>query len=196
MSARHAGAAAGARQIECTINGIGERAGNASLEEVGMAIALRGADELGGLRTGLNPAFIYPTSKMVSDFTGMVVQPHKAIVGANAFAHESGIHQDGMLKNRGTYEIMSPETIGLSRAESDVGVVLGKHSGRNALRTRLAAMGYELSADALNEVFKRFKTLCDSKKRVYDEDIVALVSDEAGQVCSLPLSTALLCVNL
>jgi 2-isopropylmalate synthase len=154
-----------------------------------MAIALRGVEQLGGLRTGVNPAFIYPTSKLVSDFTGMAVQPHKAIVGANAFAHESGIHQDGMLKNRGTYEIMTPESIGLSRAESDVGVVLGKHSGRNALRTRLAHMGYVLEQEALNEVFKRFKTLCDSKKRVYDEDIVALVSDEVSQV-RLPVPCA------
>lgn len=159
-----------------------------------MAIALRGPAELAGLRTGLNTLFIYPTSRMVSDYTGMVVQPHKAIVGANAFAHESGIHQDGMLKNRGTYEIMSPETIGLSRAESDVGVVLGKHSGRNALRTKLGQMGYELEKEALNEVFKRFKTLCDSKKRVADEDIEALVGDEVSQVRGRPCSPCLACL--
>lgn len=177
-----AGAAAGARQIECTINGIGERAGNASLEEVVMAIALRGGDELGGLRTGINTRAIYPTSRMVSDFTGMVVQPHKAIVGANAFAHESGIHQDGMLKNASTYEIMTPDSIGMSRAEADVGVVLGKHSGRNALRTKLASLGITLDNDSLEEVFKRFKELCDKKKRVQEEDVLALVSDEVSQV--------------
>eukprot|EP00892_Ulva_mutabilis_P003283 jgi/Ulvmu1/1326/UM011_0054.1 len=177
-----AGAAAGARQVECTINGIGERAGNASLEEVVMAIALRGADELGGLRTGINTRAIYPTSRMVSDFTGMLVQPHKAIVGANAFAHESGIHQDGMLKNASTYEIMTPESIGMSRAEADVGVVLGKHSGRNALRTKLASLGVMLDGESLDEVFKRFKELCDKKKRVPEEDVLALVSDEVSQV--------------
>lgn len=180
-----AGAVAGARQIECTINGIGERAGNASLEEVVMAIALRGADELGGLRTGINTRAIFPTSRMVSDFTGMIVQPHKAVVGANAFAHESGIHQDGMLKNANTYEIMTPESIGMSRAEADVGVVLGKHSGRNALRTKLAALGVTLEGDSLDEVFKRFKDLCDKKKRVQEEDVLALVSDEVSQVSAV-----------
>jgi 2-isopropylmalate synthase len=178
---------AGARQIECTINGIGERAGNASLEEIAMAIVLRGAEKMGGLRTGINPLFIYPTSRMVSDFTGMIVQPHKAIVGANAFAHESGVHQDGMLKNRGTYEIMSPAAIGLQREESDVGVVLGKLSGRNALRAKLKTLGYELEEAALKEVFKRFKALCDSKKNVVEEDILALVSDEVSQVRFRPL---------
>jgi len=112
----------------------------------------------------------------------MPVQPHKAIVGANAFAHESGIHQDGMLKNANTYEIMRPETIGLSRAESDVGVIMGKHSGRNALNSRLKQLGYELDSDALSEVFKRFKSVADKKKRIQDEDIVALVTDEVHQV--------------
>ena len=176
-----AGAMGGARQIECTINGIGERAGNASLEEVVMAIALRGEDQLGGLRTGIRPVHIAAASKMVSSYSGMMVQPHKAIVGANAFAHESGIHQDGMLKNRGTYEIMSPETIGLARADNDAGIVLGKHSGRNALGSHLRELGYDLAEDALNDVFKRFKALADRKKNVTDEDVLALMSDEVHQ---------------
>ena len=176
-----AGAAAGARQIECTINGIGERAGNASLEEVVMAIALRGEDQLGGLWTGIRPVYISPSSKMVMEYSGMPVQPHKAIVGANAFAHASGIHQDGMLKNPGTYEIMSPETIGLQRSGGDVGVVMGKLSGRNALGARLKELGYELEDAALTDVFKRFKDLADKKKVVADEDLVALVNDEQSQ---------------
>lgn len=175
-----AGAAGGARQIECTINGIGERAGNASLEEVVMAIALRGKDQLGGLYTGIRPVHISATSRMVAEYSGMMVQPHKAIVGANAFAHESGIHQDGMLKHRETYEIMSPETIGLARVD-DAGIVLGKHSGRNALGTRLRQLGFELPEDRLNDVFKRFKNLADKKKNVTDEDVLALVSDEVFQ---------------
>ncbi|KAG2429375.1 hypothetical protein HXX76_011140 [Chlamydomonas incerta] len=176
-----AGAQAGARQVECTINGIGERAGNASLEEVVMAIKLRGNEVMKGLHTGIRPVHIYPTSKMVSDYSGMIVQPHKAIVGANAFAHESGIHQDGMLKNRETYEIMSPESIGLPRQEQDRGIVLGKHSGRNALNSRLRSLGYELSQTELDDVFKRFKSLADKKKGISDEDILALMSDELHQ---------------
>lgn len=176
-----AGAYAGARQVECTINGIGERAGNASLEEVVMAIALRGDDQLGGLWTGIRPVHISPSSKMVMEYSGMPVQPHKAIVGANAFAHASGIHQDGMLKNPGTYEIMSPETIGLQRSGGDVGVVMGKLSGRNALDSRLKELGYELEDAALTDVFKRFKDLADKKKVVADEDLIALVNDEASQ---------------
>lgn len=173
-----AGAMAGARQIECTINGIGERAGNASLEEVVMAIALRGEKQMGGLRTGIRPVHIYPTSKMVSDYSGMMVQPHKAIVGANAFAHESGIHQDGMLKSRETYEIMTPESIGLTRSPDDAGIVMGKHSGRNALTTRLKQLGFELSAAEVDDVFRRFKALADKKKGITDDDLLALVSDE------------------
>jgi 2-isopropylmalate synthase len=176
-----AGAYAGARQIECTINGIGERAGNASLEEVVMAIALRGEDQLDGLWTGIRPVHISPSSKMVMEYSGMPVQPHKAIVGANAFAHASGIHQDGMLKNPGTYEIMSPETIGLQRSAGDVGVVLAKLSGRNALGARLKELGYDLEDAALSDVFKRFKDLADKKKVVGDEDIIALVNDEQSQ---------------
>ncbi|KAG7667065.1 hypothetical protein Ndes2526B_g04445 [Nannochloris sp. 'desiccata'] len=175
------GAMGGARQIECTINGIGERAGNASLEEVVMAIALRGDEQLNGLWTGIRPVHIAATSKMVSDYSGMMVQPHKAIVGANAFAHESGIHQDGMLKNRGTYEIMSPETIGLTRADDDAGIVLGKHSGRNALGTRLRELGFALAENDLNDVFKRFKNLADRKKNITNEDVLALMSDEVHQ---------------
>jgi 2-isopropylmalate synthase len=180
-----AGAMAGARQVECTINGIGERAGNASLEEVVMAIALRGQNQMGGLWTGVRPVHISAASKMVSDYSGMLIQPHKAIVGANAFAHESGIHQDGMLKNRDTYEIMSPETIGLMRAPDEAGIVLGKHSGRHALGTRLRQLGYDLNNDALRDVFRRFKSLADKKKRVEDEDLLALVSDEVNQPAAI-----------
>jgi len=176
-----AGAMNGARQIECTINGIGERAGNASLEEVVMAIALRGGDRMGGLYTGIRPVHIYPTSKMVSDYSGMMVQPHKAIVGANAFAHESGIHQDGMLKHRETYEIMTPETIGLQRNPDDAGIVMGKHSGRNALSTRLQQLGFDLSTQEVDDVFKRFKALADKKKGITDDDLLALVGDEVHQ---------------
>ncbi|KAK9906563.1 hypothetical protein WJX75_004234 [Coccomyxa subellipsoidea] len=175
-----AGAMAGARQIECTINGIGERAGNASLEEVVMAINKRGRQQMAGLRTGIRPVHIISTSKMVSDYSGMMVQPHKAIVGANAFAHESGIHQDGMLKSKDTYEIISPEEIGLVRMD-EAGIVMGKHSGRNALRTKLTALGFDLAQDQLDDVFKRFKSLADKKKNVTDEDVLALVSDEVHQ---------------
>ncbi|CAG9466221.1 unnamed protein product [Pedinophyceae sp. YPF-701] len=173
-----AGAMAGARQIECTINGIGERAGNASLEEVVMAIALRGGAEMGGLYTGIRPVHISATSRMVSDFSGMMVQPHKAIVGANAFAHESGIHQDGMLKSRETYEIMTPETIGLLR-QDEAGIVLGKHSGRHAVKTRLKQLGFDLSPEDLDKVFVRFKDVAEKKKGgVVDEDMIALVGDQ------------------
>lgn len=176
-----AGAMGGARQIECTINGIGERAGNASLEEIVMAIALRGEDKMNGLWTGIRPVHISSTSKMVSEYSGMIVQPHKAIVGANAFAHESGIHQDGMLKHRDTYEIMTPETIGLYRRDDDAGIVLGKHSGRNALNTRLQQLGYTLTENELNEVFKSFKELADNKKQITDDDILALAGCEMYQ---------------
>jgi len=171
-----AGALNGARQIECTINGIGERAGNASLEEVAMAIMLRGKEQMGGLHTGIVPEHIYIASKMVSEYSGMVIQPHKAIVGVNAFAHESGIHQDGMLKSRETYEIMSPETIGLNR-QVEAGIVLGKHSGRHAVSTRLSEMGYDVNAQELDEIFRRFKDIADKKKGLTDEDLEALVSE-------------------
>lgn len=178
------GAMAGARQIECTINGIGERAGNCSYEEVVMAIALRGDNLMDGLWTGSNPVYISPTSKMVADLSGMLVQPHKAIVGANAFQHESGIHQDGMLKSKETYEIMTPESIGLKR-EDGAGIKMGKHSGRHALKSRLQELGYELDESTLNDVFRRFKILADSKKGIVDDDLIALVGDEMNQPVSV-----------
>lgn len=175
-----AGAAGGARQVECTINGIGERAGNASLEEVVMAVAMRGKEQFGGMYTGIDTKYITSASRMVSEYTGMLVQPHKAIVGANAFAHESGIHQDGMLKDKSTYEIMTPESVGLLR-DDDAGLVMGKHSGRHALRTRLADLGYTVSNEDMKDVFARFKALADTKKIVTDEDLQALVMDEVFQ---------------
>ncbi|CAI7911142.1 unnamed protein product [Closterium sp. NIES-53] len=175
-----AGAKAGARQLEVTINGIGERAGNASLEEVVMAIRCRGQEQFGGLYTGINPKHIALSSRMVTEYTGMLVQPHKAIVGANAFAHESGIHQDGMLKYKGTYEIMAPEDVGIVRTDA-AGIVLGKHSGRHALKTRLQQMGYDFDSAELDEVFKRFKAVADKKKIVTDGDVEALVSDSVFQ---------------
>ncbi|KAI3881355.1 hypothetical protein MKX03_025662 [Papaver bracteatum] len=175
-----AGANAGARQVEVTINGIGERAGNASLEEVVMAIKCRGDEQLAGLYTGINTRHIVMASKMVAEYTGMSVQPHKAIVGANAFAHESGIHQDGMLKFKGTYEIMSPEDVGLSRS-NESGIVLGRLSGRHALKSRLLELGYELDGKELDDVFWRFKAVAEKKKNLSDGDIEALVSDEVFQ---------------
>ena len=163
---------AGARQAEVTINGIGERAGNTSLEEVVMATQTR--PNWFTLNTRIKTELIYPISRLVSMITGIIVQPNKAIVGANAFAHEAGIHQDGMLKNPMTYEIMRPETIGLSRNK----LVLGKHSGRHALHEHLKDMGYDLTDAELNKVFKRFKDLADKKKHVMDEDMEALVAEE------------------
>lgn len=162
---------AGARQVEVTVNGIGERAGNTSLEEVVMALHTR--PNFLPFETGIDTALIHPSSRLVTMITGMIVQPNKAIVGANAFAHEAGIHQDGMLKNPMTYEIMKPETIGLNRSE----LVLGKHSGRHALRDRLSALGYELADDELNIVFKAFKDLADKKKHVVDDDLEAIVAE-------------------
>jgi 2-isopropylmalate synthase len=163
--------AAGARQAEVTLNGIGERAGNTSLEEVVMALHTR-ANYL-PLTTHIKTEHIYPSSRLVSMITGIIVQPNKAIVGANAFAHEAGIHQDGMLKNPMTYEIMRPETIGLSATK----LVLGKHSGRHALREHLRELGYELSDDELQLVFTKFKALADKKKHVMDEDLEAIVTE-------------------
>mmetsp|Transcript_27107 Transcript_27107/g.48916 ORF Transcript_27107/g.48916 Transcript_27107/m.48916 type:complete len:660 (+) Transcript_27107:187-2166(+) len=189
-----AGALNGARQLECTINGIGERAGNASLEEIVMALALKGDEQFKGgpgtgrLFTAINPVYITPTSKMVAEYTGMKCQPHKAIVGANAFQHESGIHQDGMIKDKSTYEIMTPESIGLMRGESQsgAGIVLGKHSGRNAVGTRLRELGYDFEGDKLNAVFKRFKEVAEKKKGgLDDDDLESLVSDQAGSVNEL-----------
>mmetsp|Transcript_32121 Transcript_32121/g.60356 ORF Transcript_32121/g.60356 Transcript_32121/m.60356 type:complete len:536 (-) Transcript_32121:8-1615(-) len=176
-----AGAVNGARQLECTINGIGERAGNASLEEVALALELRGANLMGGLRTGLDIKHIALTSRMVTEYTGMAVQPHKAIVGANAFAHESGIHQDGMLKNKSTYEIIEPEKVGIVRKDA-AGIVMGKHSGRHALRTRMSQLGVELEGAELAEVFNRFKLVAEQKTGgVSDDDLMAILSDELYQ---------------
>ena len=161
----------GARQAEVTINGIGERAGNTSLEEVIMALHTR--PNFLPLSTEIKTNLIYPTSRLVSMITGIIVQPNKAIVGANAFAHEAGIHQDGVLKNPMTYEIMKPETIGLNTNT----LVLGKHSGRHALRSRLKEMGYDLSDEELKLVFKKFKELADKKKHVVDEDLEVIVTE-------------------
>jgi 2-isopropylmalate synthase len=163
---------AGARQVECTVNGLGERAGNASLEEIVMAIRTR-QDSL-GVTTNIDTTQIVPASKLVSSVTGFPVQPNKAIVGANAFAHESGIHQDGVLKHRETYEIMTAESVGWHTNR----MVLGKHSGRNAFRTRLEELGSSVSTEAeLNDAFARFKDLADKKHEIFDEDLMALVSD-------------------
>lgn len=167
-----AGIRAGARQVEVTINGIGERAGNCSLEEVVMAIYTKRA--LLNLETSIDTRLIYPTSRLVSMITGMVVQPNKAIVGANAFAHESGIHQDGVLKNRLTYEIMDPEVVGFSSNK----LVLGKHSGRHALKEKLKELGYNVSAEDIDRLFSKFKELADKRKEILDEDIEALIAEE------------------
>lgn len=170
----------GARQVECTINGIGERAGNASMEEIVMALKTR--NDFYGCYTNIKTQEIYRASRMVSKFTGFIVPPNKAIVGANAFRHESGIHQDGMLKERSTYEIMRPEDVGLSEAGS---LVLGKHSGRHAFKTRLKTLGIDLKDDALAKAFERFKSVADKKKQVFDEDLIAIVQDEAKLVSSI-----------
>ena len=170
-----AGVQNGARQVEVTINGIGERAGNTSLEETVMALFTR--QSVFDLRTNIRSQEIHRSSDMVSRYTGMVIQPNKAIVGTNAFAHEAGIHQDGMLKNKRTYEIMDADTIGLHQSR----LVLGKHSGRHALGVRLQELGYHLDREKLNEVFLRFKELADKKKSVTDADIEALVADELYQ---------------
>lgn len=170
---------AGVRQVECTINGLGERAGNASLEEIVMALKVR--HDLFGLETGIDTTQIVPASKLVSSITGYPVQPNKAIVGANAFAHESGIHQDGVLKHRETYEIMSAESVGWSANR----LSLGKLSGRNAFKTKLAELGIELgSEEALNAAFARFKELADKKREIFDEDLHVLVSDEMSNLTS------------
>ncbi len=163
---------AGARQIECTINGIGERAGNAALEEIVMAVRTR-ADVL-PYRTRIDSTMLARASKLVSAVTNFPVQYNKAIVGRNAFAHESGIHQDGILKHQQTYEIMTPESVGVGKTS----LVMGKHSGRNAFRTKLKELGYDLGENAFEDAFNRFKSLADRKKHVYDEDIEALVDEE------------------
>jgi len=166
----------GAGQIECTINGIGERAGNCSLEEVVMALRTR--RDIFQADTKINTEEIMRSSKLVSKITGISVQPNKAIVGANAFAHESGIHQDGLLKEKSTYEIIRPESIGLHKTK----IVLGKHSGRHAFRARVKELGYDLSDEELNIAFEQFKKLADQKKEIFDEDIEALVSEGVTKV--------------
>lgn len=162
----------GARQIECTINGIGERAGNCSLEEVVMALRTR--RDYYGIDTRIDTTQLYKTSRMVSNYTGMLVQPNKAVVGANAFAHQSGIHQDGVLKERTTFEIMDPRDVGLRQST----LVLGKLSGRHAFKTRLEELGYHLSPEDVNRAFARFKELADKKKTVSDQDLAMIISDE------------------
>ncbi|MEI4261062.1 2-isopropylmalate synthase [Roseovarius sp. D0-M9] len=165
----------GARQIECTINGLGERAGNTALEEVVMALRVRG--DIMPFATGIDTTKIMNISRRVATVSGFAVQYNKAIVGKNAFAHESGIHQDGMLKNAETFEIMRPEDVGLT----ETNIVMGKHSGRAALRSKLKNLGYELAENQLNDVFVRFKELADRKKEVYDEDLIALATTDAAE---------------
>jgi 2-isopropylmalate synthase len=166
----------GAGQIECTINGIGERAGNCSLEEVVMALRTR--KDIFDADTKINTEEIMRTSRLVTKITGMYVQPNKAIVGANAFAHESGIHQDGLLKEKTTYEIIKPESVGFHSTK----LVLGKHSGRHAFKTRLKDLGYSLTDEELNKAFEKFKRLADQKKDIFDEDIEALISEDVTKV--------------
>jgi 2-isopropylmalate synthase len=162
----------GARQVEATINGIGERAGNASMEEIVMALKVR--KDICDYYTDIHHSEIYNTSRMVSGFTGIVVQPNKAVVGENAFAHESGIHQDGMLKNRETYEIMTPETVGVQKTK----IVLGRHSGRHGLKSRLVELGYHLSEDDLQKAYNAFLIIADKKKEIFDDDLRVLMGDE------------------
>lgn len=171
----------GADQIECTINGLGERAGNAALEEIGVALHIR--KDIYPVETGLNLKEIKRTSQLVSRLTGSVIQPNKAVVGKNAFAHESGIHQDGVLKNKETYEIISPALVG----EGDVPLVLGKHSGRAAFRDRAEKMGFDLSDEKLNRAFVEFKKLADRKKEVTEEDLITLLTDQQVFVENVPL---------
>jgi 2-isopropylmalate synthase len=166
----------GARQVECTINGIGERSGNAALEEIVMILRTR--KDLFSVDTRIVSEKIYPTSRLITSVTGAPVQPNKAIVGTNAFAHESGIHQDGLLKDKLTYEIMTPESVGIPKSS----LILGKHSGRHAFRNRIEDLGYSLDDKELNLAFKRFKTLADMKKDVYDEDIEMIIMDEIVRV--------------
>jgi len=163
---------AGARQLECTINGIGERAGNAALEEIAMILKTR--KDVFGFHTGIATEHIFHTSRLVTSITGISVQPNKAIVGANAFAHEAGIHQDGVIKERTTYEIIDPSAVGISKSS----LVLGKHSGRHAFRERVKDLGYDLTDDEINLAFQRFKSLADHKKTVFDEDIEAIIAEE------------------
>jgi 2-isopropylmalate synthase len=166
----------GARQVEVAVNGLGERAGNASLEEFVMSLKVR--QNYLGLDTGINTKEIFRTSQLVSNLSGIRVQPNKAIVGANAFAHESGIHVDGLLKSRATYEIMTPDTIGLN----DMRIVLGRHSGKHGFRKRVEDMGYKLSPEELDAAFERFLVVADKKKEVFDEDLAAIIEDEVHSV--------------
>jgi 2-isopropylmalate synthase len=177
----------GARQVECTINGIGERAGNTSLEEVVMALRTR--NDLLHFQTRLNPKHLFTTSRLISKITGMVVQPNKAIVGANAFAHQSGIHQDGVLKEKLTYEIMTPESVGITKSS----IVLGKLSGRHAFRERLKDLGYRLSDSDLERAFNRFKQLADKKRDIFDEDIESIVVEE---ILRMPRRFKLVYINV
>ena len=167
---------AGARQVECTINGLGERAGNAALEEIVMTLRTR--HDFLPYDTAIKTENITKASRLVSGVTGFLVQPNKAIVGANAFAHEAGIHQHGMMKHAGTYEIMRPESIGLTKST----LVMGKHSGRHAFRAKLGELGFDVGDNALEDAFRRFKDLADKKKEIFDEDIIALVDDEVVRV--------------
>jgi 2-isopropylmalate synthase len=162
---------AGARQVECTINGIGERAGNTAMEELVMAIKTR--SDILNVHTDINTKLIIPSSKLLSNITGVAVQPNKAIVGDNAFAHESGIHQDGVLKHAQTYEIMKPEDVGITKSK----LVLGKHSGRHAVLDRLKDLGYELKQDELDSFFTRFKCIADRKKEIFEEDLIAIIGE-------------------
>ena len=182
-----AGVQAGARQIECTINGIGERAGNTALEEVVMALRTRKAHY--GIETRIDTKQLYPASRLLTQVTGSVVQANKAIVGANAFAHEAGIHQAGVLNNALTYEIIQPEDVGVTTNK----LVLGKHSGRHAVSARLKELGFSLDQEQLDKAFRRFKELADSKKEIYDEDLEAIVADEVVRV---PSKYALVSVNV
>jgi 2-isopropylmalate synthase len=166
----------GARQVECTINGIGERSGNAALEEIVMILRTR--KDFFGLSTRIVTEKIHPSSRLITSITGVPVQPNKAVVGANAFAHESGIHQDGLLKAKSTYEIMTPESVGIPKSS----LVMGKHSGRHAFRDRIEELGYTLNDKELNLAFKRFKSLADMKKDVYDEDIEMIIMDEIVRI--------------
>ncbi|MBI2844565.1 MAG: 2-isopropylmalate synthase [Armatimonadetes bacterium] len=178
---------AGAGQVECTINGIGERAGNAALEEIVMALGTRG--DLFGKTTGINSQEIYRSSRLISDLTGLVVQANKAVVGSNAFAHEAGIHQHGMIQDRRTYEIMDAQAIGLKESR----LVLGKHSGRHAFEAKLRELGHHLSKEELDRAFIRFKETADKKKDIFDEDLEAIVSDE---VSAIPEKYHLKCMNV
>ncbi|MCE3215648.1 hypothetical protein HAX54_003060 [Datura stramonium] len=174
------GICSGVRLVDVTINGIGERAGNASLEEIVMALKYHGEQVLGGLYTGINTKHIFKTSKMVEEYSGLKLQPHKAIVGANAFSHESGIHQDGVLKNKGTCEFISPEDVGFTGA-SEHRIRIGKLSGRHALKTKMLELGYNFEGKQLEDLFWRFKSLAEREKNITDDDLRALVSDEATQ---------------